>query len=81
MGKIVTYEPDELKSLIKSALNEFENEKSEQGQIALYTVNQVAKKIHRAHATIKKLIKQGYLKTTKDGLIPEASINEYLQKV
>jgi hypothetical protein len=46
----------------------------------LYTVNQVRKRLGKAHSTIGKLIAKGMIKTTKDGLISEASLREYLQK-
>jgi hypothetical protein len=46
----------------------------------VYSINAVSKMIGKAHATVKKLVKAGYLKTTADGLILESSISEYLQK-
>lgn len=46
----------------------------------LYTVNQVRKRLGKAHSTIGKLIAKGMIKTTKDGLISEGSLREYLQK-
>lgn len=77
MEKIVITEESALKSLIKSALDEFSKE---QTKLRLYNVNQVAKRFGKAHATIKKLVKAGILKTTKDGLISETAIQEYLNK-
>lgn len=80
MANILITEPSELKSLIKSALIEFDNEKNMDKGETLWTVNQIAKRLGKAHATIKKLVKAGYIKTTKDGLISEAALNEYLGK-
>jgi hypothetical protein len=70
-----------VKTAVKSAIIELNEEQKKQAEgEKLYTINQVRKRLGKAHATIKKLIRLGYLKTTKDGLIPEASINEYLQR-
>lgn len=77
----VTFELPEadLKSIIRTSLVDFDNEKNKNGSIVLYTINQVAKKLGKAHPTIKKMIERGVLKATKDNLITEAAINEYLQ--
>ncbi len=80
MANFLISEASELKSLIKLALIEHEIEKNRDKGETLWTVNQVAKRLGKAHATIKKLITKGLLKTTKDGLITEASINDYLQR-
>lgn len=80
MANILITEPTELKSLIKLALLEYDQEKNRDKGETLWTINQVAKRLGKAHATIKKLVRTGYIKTTKDGLISEAAINEYLQK-
>ncbi len=69
-----------LKSIVKKALKEFtEEQKIEQG-VKLYNVNQIARRLGKAHATIKKLIAKGLIKTTKDGLISEQALNEYLNR-
>lgn len=44
----------------------------------LLTVNVVAKRLKRSHATIKKLCDNGVIATTKDGLIDESEIERYL---
>jgi len=80
MANLLITEPNELKSLIKSALTEYDQEKNKDKGETLYTINQVAKRLGKAHATIKKIVKAGYIKSTKDGLISEAAINEYLQR-
>ncbi|MDO8899236.1 MAG: helix-turn-helix domain-containing protein [Bacteroidales bacterium] len=80
MANFLISEASELKNLIKLALIEHENEKNRDKGETLWTVNQVAKRLGKAHATIKKLTTKGVIKTTKDGLITEAAINEYLKK-
>lgn len=81
MTQLVLIDMTDLKTAVKLAIVELNEEqrKDREGE-KLYTVNQVRKRLGKAHNTIKKLIKLGYLRTTKDGLITEASINEYLQK-
>lgn len=44
----------------------------------LYTVNTVAKRLGMAHRTVKSMVLQGAIKTTKTGLISELAVQEYL---
>jgi hypothetical protein len=80
MEKIFIAEETQLRNLLNSVLDEREQVKSKIVGDKLYNVNQIAKRLGKAHATIKKLIAKGIIKTTIDGLISEAAINEYLQK-
>lgn len=73
----------EFKSIFLEAMAEFEQrkmleQKEKREKEILYTVNEVAKRLRRGHGTIKKLVAQGILRTTPDGLISEKSINDYL---
>jgi len=70
-----------LEQIVKKSMNEYENEKRSKEGDRTYSVNQVARRLGKAHATVKKLIEQGHLPTTKSGLITERAINEYLGKV
>lgn len=45
----------------------------------LYSVRQVAKMLGMARATIKRKVEAGYIRTTKDGLISESSLADYIQ--
>ena len=85
MAQMVITDMADLKTALKAAMIELNedlaNEKKKAAQADnLYTINEVRKRLGKAHATIKKLIAKGLIKTTKDGLISEAAINEYLQK-
>ena len=85
MAQIVITERGELKSIIKEVWSEINVETARARDKAaqadkLYTINQVRKRLGKAHNTIKNLVTKGLIKTTVDGLISEASINEYLQK-
>ncbi len=85
MAQIVITELSELKKALKDVLIEanlqLENERVKAlNADKLYTINEVRKRLGKAHNTVKKLVKAGYIKSTKDGLISEAAINEYLQR-
>lgn len=85
MAQMVITDTDSLKSALKAAIIEISEETaSEKKKVAqidkLYTINEVRKRLGKAHATIKKLVAKGLIKTTIDGLITEEAINNYLQK-
>lgn len=85
MAQIVITDLTELKLALKAAMIELNKETEIENcktgnHYKLYSINEVRKRLGKAHHTVKKLVIAGYIKTTKDGLISEASINEYLQK-
>lgn len=81
MAQLVVYEFADLKNALKAAMSELNEESTKLKQSdKLYTINEVRKRLGKAHATIKRAINAGYIKTTKDGLISEAALNDYLQK-
>jgi hypothetical protein len=71
---------DEIRRAVKLSLSEYDKEKSHLSDDRCYTVNQVAKRLKKAHSTVKKLCQEGHLKSTSSGTIPEWAINEYLGK-
>ena len=75
----------ELKTALKAVMIELNEETAVASANAanndkLYSINEVRKRLGKAHATIKKLVDKGFIRVTKDGQISEASLNEYLQK-
>jgi hypothetical protein len=81
MQNLILADRNDLKAALKDALQEHQKELEKRTEDdRLYTINSVARKLGKAHATVKKLVTNGLLKTTKDGLIPLSSINEYLGK-
>ena len=80
MSEIVVTNPSDLKRVLKEAILEIDEERVMKQPEKVYSIKAVSKMIGKAHATVKKLVKAGYLKTTADGLILESSISEYLQK-
>ena len=80
MSDIILTTKQELEQTIRTVLIDYDNEKALKLPTKLYTINQVAKMLGKAHATIKKLVTNGTIKSTKDGLITESAINEYLDQ-
>lgn len=81
--KFVLIPVNELKLHLMEAIEEAETKKrllqiEAKQKETLFTINEVAKRLGRAHSTIKKLISQGILRTTADGRISEKAINDYL---
>jgi len=78
VSEIILTTKEELKQELRSVLLEFEKEKLAKEPPKVYSINQVAKKLGLAHATVKKLVLNQVIKTTKSGLITEREINNYL---
>lgn len=83
MTRLIVIPERRMRSIFFEVLVEHEKRKSEKQdeqkqKETLYSVNEVSKRLGRAHRTIKNLIEQGVLKTTSDGLISEKAINDYL---
>lgn len=82
--KMIVIPVSELKYHIQDAIKELDSKKEAQlkeqkERETLYTINQVAKRLKRAHKTIKTLIAQGLIRTTPNGLISEKAINDFLK--
>lgn len=75
MGEIITKK--DVQDAVLLALQEYDQKKLGD---RLYTVNQIRKRLGRSHSTITKRIKEGLIRTTKDGLVSEKAINEYLKE-
>ena len=67
--------PATIKAIFKEAIAEYENEKL---QNKTYSINAVRKRLGCAHETLSKRVRDGTIKTTKDGRITEIEINRYL---
>ena len=85
MAQMVITDMVELKTALKAVMIELNEETAIARANAanndkLYTINEVRKRLGKAHATIKKLVDKGFIRATKDGQISEAALNEYLQK-
>lgn len=67
-----------IKEAVKSGLKEVRQEDL-QGE-KLYTINEVAKRLGKAHRTIKHWAATGALKTTPAGLISEKALQDHLHQ-
>ena len=83
MQKLVILTEEEFKetvsSSVKLALSEYDKNREAKEPEKLYTINQVANKLGMSHSTVKKRINEGYIRTSKDGRIPQSSLTEYLR--
>ena len=68
-----------LKKAVINGLEAFEAKRKRLEDVKLLTINEVARRLHKNHLTIKKLCLSGTIRTTKSGLIEEIAIEEYLQ--
>ncbi|PKP33272.1 MAG: hypothetical protein CVT99_02130 [Bacteroidetes bacterium HGW-Bacteroidetes-16] len=78
MSEIILTTKAELRTELLSVLVEYNNNRKENLPPRLFTINQVAKMFGKAHVTIKKLVGNGTIRSTKSGLIPEDAISDYL---
>lgn len=77
---IITTKAD-LKNIVKEAVTELQadQQRKTQGE-KTFTINEIAKRLHIAHATCRRYVERGLIKSTKSGRITEAAIQEYLIK-
>jgi len=82
MTNMIFLPADQAEAVLEKAvirgLEAFEAKRKRLENIKLFTINEVAKRLHKSHSTIKKLCSSGIIRTTKSGLIEESSIEEYL---
>jgi hypothetical protein len=78
MAEIVLTTKSELAATIHQVLDQREAAAAKKANTKSLTIYQVAKKLGRAHATVKKFVAQGLLKTTRDGRIPEVELERFL---
>jgi len=78
--EVIVTTRQELSEVIESVMKKIEAQKSKGVGEKLYYVNQIAKLTSKSHATISKLVKNGTIRSTKDGLIPESAVEDWLSK-
>lgn len=79
MAEIVLTTKSELAATIHQVLDQREAARKEKENLHSLTINQVAKRLGRANATIKKYVERGVFSLTKDGRIPEKEIEKFLE--
>jgi hypothetical protein len=78
MEKVLIYSIQDIKTALKEAIREVEEEKAKTAIEPLYTINQVRLKTGKAHATIRKLVREGMIRSTRNGLIPKSALEEFI---
>jgi len=66
---------DIMKQAVKEGIKLYETEKNSK---QLYTINEVCKKLGKAHKTVTQMVQKGILKTTADNRIPHQQLENYL---
>jgi hypothetical protein len=79
MTELVITTEEKLISVFRKALKQHDMEKAKKLPMKVFSINAMAKITGQSHATIKKLVQCGIIKTTKDGKITEQEINNYLK--
>jgi hypothetical protein len=76
-----TCSPEEIKQLFIDGLREYEAQKAAMVSVEqTFSINEVAKRLYRSHATIVKLIREGVFETTSDQRrVKASSVNDYLK--
>ncbi len=76
--ELIILKKSEAEDFFLRCLQKHEENKRREADMSSFTINQVAKKLHRHHSTIKKLVKTGQLYATSDGRIPTIELNRYM---
>ncbi|HQH15040.1 MAG TPA: hypothetical protein PLH40_07515 [Bacteroidales bacterium] len=78
MSEIIITTKTELTETIRKIMDERDATIKENENPKSLTINQVAMRLGRAHATIKKMVTRGYFTLTKDGRIREKELDRFL---
>ncbi len=78
MENVAIFNKEDLKKAFFEALKEYETKKD---STKLLSINAVAKKLGKSNKTISRLVRDGFIKTTKSGLISESEIEIYLKNI
>lgn len=78
--EIIVTSREELTNIIEAVMEKIEAKKKQGVGEKLYYIANVARILGKSHSKIKKLAQAGIIRTTKDGLIPESAIKEYLDQ-
>jgi len=78
---LITMSPDDLKQIVKEGVTEAIQEQSKKDiSKTTYSINETRIILGRHSSTVKKLMCEGKLKTTSDGIrVLASSLEEYLQ--
>lgn len=72
----------EIRTVIANEIRQqFLDQRRETGHEKLFYVAQVAARLGKAHKTVKNMVLSGVIRSTKNGLIPESAIEDFLKGV
>ncbi len=69
----------EMRAAISDEFKKMQQEARQQQGEQLFYVAQVAKRLRKSHKTIKNLVLSGVIRSTKNGMIPESALEEFLK--
>jgi len=78
--KVIVTSKEELNEILENIILRIDEKKGRGKGEKLYYINQVARMLGKAHETVKKMVENGTIRSTKDKKIPESAIDEYLQR-
>ena len=78
MSEIIITTKSELAAVIIDVLAKRDAAQKAKENLNSLTINQVAKRLGRANATVKKMINSGKIKVTKDSRIPEVELEKFM---
>jgi len=85
MSQVLIIDETRLESILDSVVERrlravLAEERIAKSSQKLYSINAVAKRLGKAHSTIKKYIHQGRIAIASNGQISEESINQFLNQ-
>jgi len=77
--ELITLEQSDFDRAIAKAVEAgIERYEKKRNQKQLYTINEVSKKLGKAHKTVAGMIERGIIKATADNRIPHQELENYL---
>ena len=78
MSEIIITTKSDIAAVIIDVLDKRDAAQKAKENLNSLTINQVAKRLGRANATVKKMVINGVLASTLDGRIPETELERFL---
>ena len=78
MSNLVLLDSNELENVLSRVVKQAMLEKEDSKTL---TINAVAKLLGKSHRGVSNLVKNGFIKTTKSGLIKRSEVEIYLKNI
>lgn len=79
METVIITTEGKLEDVIYNVMKKIEKERKETELPVTLSINQVAKKLNKAHLTISRMVQKGKLKSTPDGKIPISELDKFFE--